>query len=194
MTDTATFIEPFLAQLSVRSVRYGQDYNPRSIPSLRIKRRPEPITTSFSSDAEEEEEEEAKFQVVIKIVKPAFQFTIAHLSPHDTIATLKARIYQQHTPYAVSRQRLLLKGKSLSDSKQLSDYAVEEGTTLHLMLSPPKPLADSGPVLGRWGVSLSTEKALDSSTFWIAIEQAVQAHVDAQDSLLVMDRLRRALE
>ncbi|KAI9020867.1 ubiquitin-related domain-containing protein [Phycomyces nitens] len=197
MVEESQFIQNYLGALSSRSVRFGQDFNPRAILHLRLKRKPdssakiepEPKVLKTTKDDDEE-----NLQVTIKIVKPASQFVIARLSPDDTVATLKKRIYQQQSAYPVGRQRLLIRGKVLADNKKLSDYGVADATVIHLMLSAaPKTPVEDVPITGRFGVSLATEQTIDSPDFWSALEATVGSKVSAQDTPLIMDRLKRAL-
>ncbi|KAL0075968.1 ubiquitin-related domain-containing protein [Phycomyces blakesleeanus] len=198
MVEESQFIQNYLGALSSRSVRFGEDFNPRAILHLRLKRKPdnspkiEPEPKVAKTTADETREE--TIQVTIKIVKPASQFIIARLSPDDTISTLKKRIYQQQSAYPVGRQRLLIRGKVLADNKKLSDYNVANETIIHLMLSAaPKAVVEDVPITGRFGVSLATEQAIDSPDFWSALEATVASKVSAQDTPLIMDKLKRAL-
>ncbi|CAO3596795.1 unnamed protein product [Absidia cylindrospora] len=132
------YIDNYLKELSTRSVRYGQDYLARSLPSpLRIKRKPihkQPeATTEDSGKAAIKDENPTtdSFELLVKILKPASQFRITRLQLDDTILNLKQRIYQQQT-IPVKQQRLLLKGKVLNDEKSLGDYQMTKDTTLHL--------------------------------------------------------------
>ncbi|CAO3621555.1 unnamed protein product [Cunninghamella blakesleeana] len=134
------FVEHYLKELSTRSVRYGQDYLSRSLPtSSRIKRQPiKKVVEETKEEASNTTEQTTTLaeaadtiELTIKILKPSSQFRITRLSLDDTVLGLKKRIYQQQT-IPVKQQRLLLKGKVLSDDKPLRDYNVTKDTTLHL--------------------------------------------------------------
>ena len=52
--------------------------------------------------------------------------------PHDEIRTLKTRI-QEKEGITPARQQLIFANQELEDYNTLSDYGIEDGTTLHLV-------------------------------------------------------------
>ncbi|OBZ83080.1 hypothetical protein A0J61_08869 [Choanephora cucurbitarum] len=197
------FINHFLEALSSRSVRYGKDYATRTLPTQRIKKTPpkpvidvkEPTTPEKRSVVDD-----SKIQVTIKVLKPSSQFVIGSLSPENTISQLKQRIYQQQSAYPVSRQRLLIKGKTLSDQKTLGELSIQEGTIIHLMAtaapsttaSTTADVAASVPT-SRFGISATAEQKLSSPEFWSALEKTVSEQLGEADAKLVMNQIKSSL-
>ncbi|CAO3652370.1 unnamed protein product [Mucor fragilis] len=208
------FINLYLESLSSKSVRYGEDYMSRTLPSpLRIKRvpvapvdieekapvAPAPANTNTSSD---------KMQVTIKVLKPSSQFTIGGLSLNDTVHQLKQRIYQQQSSLAVNRQRLLIKGKVLADQKTLAELSVQPDAVIHLMVtaapasssaastvststSPASsPNAASTASTGRFGISAQAEQKLSSPEFWSALEKTLVDQVGEADAKLLLSQVQ----
>ncbi|KAI8371932.1 ubiquitin-related domain-containing protein [Choanephora cucurbitarum] len=197
------FINHFLEALSSRSVRYGKDYTTRTLPTQRIKKTPpkpvidvkEPTTPEKRSVVDD-----SKIQVTIKVLKPSSQFVIGGLSPENTVSQLKQRIYQQQSAYPVSRQRLLIKGKTLSDQKTLGELSIQEGTIIHLMAtaapstttSTTADAAASVPT-GRFGISATAEQKLSSPEFWSALEKTVSEQLGEADAKLVLNQIKSSL-
>ncbi|KAI8885787.1 hypothetical protein K501DRAFT_245224 [Backusella circina FSU 941] len=192
------FINLYLESLSNKSVRYGDDYMQRALPKpLKIKRvpvinntieEPKPATNT----TREVPENTNKFEVTVKVLKPAKQFTIGNLTSADTISQLKQRIYQQQT-IPVQRQRLLIKGKVLADQKTLDEVSVKEGTTLHLMMTAAPTAAAAEVTTGRFGVSLEAETKLASPEFWEALEKTIVEQVGEADAKLVLSKVKASL-
>ncbi|ORZ19898.1 ubiquitin-related domain-containing protein [Absidia repens] len=207
------YIDNYLKELSTRSVRYGQDYLARSLPSpLRIKRKPthkqpEPAKEDSNKTVIKDEKPATdSFELLVKILKPASQFRITRLQLDDTILNLKQRIYQQQT-IPVKQQRLLLKGKVLNDEKALGDYQMTKDTTLHLMVSkptgasaaasstPPSPQTEKASGTAAPGHELSSEaqSVVKSDAFWNVLEQTLDGQLNSTDAKLVLETWKKAL-
>jgi hypothetical protein len=66
----------------------------------------------------------------------------------DSVAQLKALIAQSSSSApAPESQRLLLKGKALTDSKLLKEYDIADGATIHLYFKPNTTAAPATPPL-----------------------------------------------
>ncbi|CEG76705.1 hypothetical protein RMATCC62417_11565 [Rhizopus microsporus] len=196
MQQTSTeldFIHAYLDKLSVKSVRYGQDYLTHTVPTLRIKRQPvvhkvssesnsSPATTTTIAESND------KFQLNIKVLKPSFQFSIGGLQSNDTVSHLKQRIYQQQSAYPVNRQRLLVKGKVLGDQKTLRELGLEEESVVHLMLT-----AAPASKTGRFGISAEAEQKMNSSEFWETLEKTLVDQLGQADATLVFSKVKAAL-
>ncbi|KAI8377984.1 ubiquitin family-domain-containing protein [Radiomyces spectabilis] len=188
------FIKQFVDSLSSRGVRYGKDYMPRSLhttPKITVSSL-NTRTTSSKTDVSND-----KLELAVKVLKPASQFTIGNISADDTVLVLKKRIYQQQSAFPVNRQRLLLKGKVLSDQKALSDYGIASGAVIHLMATAaPKSTAkveEEVKTVGRFGLSLEGEKTIDSAEFWDAIHRTIKEKMHEDDAQIVMNKLKHAL-
>ena len=74
--------------------------------------------------------------VTVKSLKPSLSITLtAQLT--DTVADLKNLVSESSSSApAVDTQRLLLKGKALTDTKLLKEYDIESGAVIHLILKP----------------------------------------------------------
>ncbi|KAI8089928.1 ubiquitin-related domain-containing protein [Halteromyces radiatus] len=199
------YINDYLKELSTKSVRYGQDYLARTLPSsLRIKRQPikkqtasisTPTDTTQSTTANTKETGDA-LELVIKTLKPASQFRITRLSLDDTVLNLKQRIYQQKTIPA-KQQRLLLKGKVLNDDKTLRDYQLTKDATLHLMInkatSSTAPVTSAPSSSSQTTLSSQAQTTVKSEAFWKSLEQTLEGKLDAADAQLVLETWKKAL-
>ncbi|KAI8360769.1 hypothetical protein BD560DRAFT_404679 [Blakeslea trispora] len=197
------FINHFLDALSGRSVRYGQDYTTRTLPTQRIKKTPpKPVSANKEPTVVPEERSvvsESKLQVTVKVLKPSSQFIIGGFSPETTISQLKQRIYQQQSAFPVNRQRLLIKGKTLPDQKTLGELSVQEGTVIHLMATAaPANTTTAADVAatvptGRFGISATAEQKLSSPEFWSALEATVSEQLGEADAKLVLNQIKSSL-
>ncbi|KAI7886789.1 hypothetical protein K492DRAFT_140200 [Lichtheimia hyalospora FSU 10163] len=190
------YIKQYLEALSSRSVRYGKDYCSRQLPSSsRIKRKPNAPQESTATPISTES---PKIDVVIKVLKPASQLTITGISVNDTIEDLKERIAKQYgNGLTLNRQRLLLKGKALSDPKCLSEYNLTDKTTLHLMITaaPASPAPASSPAMGRFGLSVTADEKIKDAAFWDAIKSTVAQQLGGvdKDVDIVLEKMKSNL-
>ncbi|KAL1933173.1 hypothetical protein VTP01DRAFT_8851 [Rhizomucor pusillus] len=208
--DEGSFIKQYLESLSSRSVRFDEDYCSRQLPSpLRIKRQPAPPNTKNVKTEPEEStaaaptsavsDDTATIDVIVKILKPASQLTVGNVSVNDTVSELKNRIYQLNNVPA-NRQKLLLKGKVLADSKALKDYNISNGATVHLMVSaaPAKTSSTASSTrntnVTRHGLSEAGVRAIDSAEFWQAIEKTVTDQLNQEDAAIVLNKMKDSLK
>lgn len=123
--------------------------------------------------------------------------TIGNLSPSETVSSLKQRIYQLQSSIPVNRQKLLLKGKVLTDTKTLQECGLVHGATLHLMITnPPKPAAAAAEEKsGRFGLSLASDQKLNDDAFWTAVRNTVseQFRGNEHDANIVIEKMKHAL-
>lgn len=133
--------------------------------------------------------------MVIKVLKPASQLTITGISVNDTIEDLKERIAKQYgNGLTLNRQRLLLKGKALSDPKCLSDYNLTDKATLHLMITAA-PASPSSPAMGRFGLSAAADEKVKDPAFWDAIKSTVAQQLGGvdKDVDIVLEKMKSSL-
>ncbi|KAJ8656201.1 hypothetical protein O0I10_008214 [Lichtheimia ornata] len=190
------YIKQYLEALSSRSVRYGKDYCSRQLPSSpRIKRKPN-APEEAAAAAATISTESPKIDVVIKVLKPASQLTITGISVNDTIEDLKERIAKQYgNGLTLNRQRLLLKGKALSDPKCLSEYNLTDKATLHLMITAAPASPASSPVVGRFGLSATADEKIKDPAFWDAIKSTVAQQLGGvdKDVDIVLEKMKSNL-
>ncbi|GAN09472.1 hypothetical protein MAM1_0269c09001 [Mucor ambiguus] len=213
------FINLYLEKLSSKSVRYGEDYMSRTLPSpLRIKRVPVapvdieekatlPLAPIAPTPANTNNTSSDKIQVTIKVLKPSSQFTIGGLSLNDTVHQLKQRIYQQQSSLAANRQRLLIKGKVLADQKTLAELSIQPDAVIHLMVtaapastsststspaSSPNVASAASTHTGRFGISAQAEQKLSSPEFWSALEKTLADQVGEADAKLLLNQVKAA--
>ncbi|KAI8576417.1 hypothetical protein K450DRAFT_257170 [Umbelopsis ramanniana AG] len=207
ISDEPEFIAQYLTSLSSRSVRYGANHIPFRPHPKKLKRQPpnrsrvqpvekpavnleEPTSQSTTENAA------ATIKLTVKTLKPASQFEIFNLKLTDTIATLKDRISQQRS-IPMKQQRLLIKGKVLNDTKPLAEYAMTDGTVVHLMIratttaseskSEPIP-ASPVPAVGAHGISKSAEDSLKQPEIWRKLHNVLKEQLGEDDARTVVSR------
>ena len=110
---------------------------------------------------------DATINLTVKSLKPSLTLPIT-ISLTDSVSQLKSLISQASTsaPPADS-QRLLLKGKALTDSKLLKEYDISDGAIVHLYFKPAAA-APPTPALNLESTSVSastsTPPPVDKST------------------------------
>jgi hypothetical protein len=94
--------------------------------------------------------------LTVKSLKPSISITVtAQLT--DSVADLKALVAQSSTSAPpVEAQRLLIKGKALTDTKLLKEYDLTDGATVHLILKPVDKAASTPAITAPAGGSAVT--------------------------------------
>lgn len=79
---------------------------------------------------------DASIEITVKSLKPSLTFPVKAQST-DTVAHLKSLVAASSSSApAVEQQRLLLKGKALTDTKLLKEYDIGAGAVVHLVIKP----------------------------------------------------------
>ncbi|KAI8986990.1 hypothetical protein BDB01DRAFT_784210 [Pilobolus umbonatus] len=189
------FINIYLQELSNKSVRYGEDYMYYDNKPIKLNRTPAVVNpeegTTDTVDTPIEIDDEPKYEINVKVLKPASQFNVGGLTSDMSILQLKQRIYQRQNSIPANRQRLLIKGKVLPDHKTLGELSVNEGTTVHLMLTAAPAVAEVKT--GRFGISKESEEKLAKPEFWSALESTMVEQVGEEDAKLLMSKVKSAL-
>ena len=89
---------------------------------------------------------DTSISLTVKSLKPSLSITVtAQLT--DTVADLKALVAKSsNSAPPQDTQRLLLKGKALTDTKILREYDIESGSVIHLLLKPALAAAPQSPI------------------------------------------------
>ncbi|KII87788.1 hypothetical protein PLICRDRAFT_42284 [Plicaturopsis crispa FD-325 SS-3] len=133
------FIKNFASALASQPLTYPHDYQQppqnslKKVPVLPIDL-PEPPARKQSASTSD------SITITFKSAKPPQSFKLP-VQPTDTIAAIKSLIATQPNAPPASSQRLLLKGKALSDAKLLKEYDVKDGDTVNLMVKPGEATA-----------------------------------------------------
>lgn len=110
---------------------------------------------------------DATVNLTVKSLKPSLSLPMT-VNLTDSVSQLKTLISQASTsaPPADS-QRLLLKGKALTDSKLLKEYDISDGAIVHLYFKPAAAAATPTPALNVESTSASASTSsppVDKST------------------------------
>lgn len=95
--------------------------------------------------------------VEIKIKTLDSQLYTFRVNKHMPVPALKEQIATA-TGVPLEQQRLICRGKVLKDNQLLSDYHVEDGHTLHLVVRQPVPPSTSSPTAGPSGSEGTSEQ------------------------------------
>ncbi|PPR07696.1 hypothetical protein CVT24_003194 [Panaeolus cyanescens] len=133
------FARTFLNTLSTQPITYANDYQQppeqtlKRVPVLSIAV-PPPPERKLSSEASTSAS--GPITITFKSLKPSASLKLS-VQPTDSIASIKAQIAAQPSAPPADAQRLLLKGKALSDTKLLKEYTnIKDGDTVNLMVKP----------------------------------------------------------
>ncbi|XP_014675008.1 PREDICTED: ubiquitin-like protein 4A-B [Priapulus caudatus] len=100
------------------------------------------------------------------------------MSPDDSIQAVKEKVAIELS-VPIQQQRLVLRGKTLSDSQTLESYKIGSGAKLHLVI-----LKNATP-------DGSTAPAHKSDALWIELSTVLNKHFSADDAKRVLDELRK---
>jgi hypothetical protein len=88
---------------------------------------------------------DSSISITIKSLKPALTIPLT-VQITDTISDLKSLIAKSsNNAPSAETQRLLLKGKALTDTKLIKEYDIAEGSTVHLMIKPSNTATATPP-------------------------------------------------
>ncbi|KAF8982572.1 hypothetical protein BGZ46_001037 [Entomortierella lignicola] len=158
--EESLFISQFLAAYATQATKFPVDFiSPGLAPNWTSKR----ATFERPAKPVKPDAPEGSIQVTIKSLKTG-QWTV-DVPAQGTIADLKEAL-QTKAGIEVSTQRLVLKGKTLVDSKSLEEYGLSTGSVVHLF--------------SKTGATGSTPTVTESST--VASSAADTSSSTAQES------------
>ncbi|OCF30820.1 hypothetical protein I317_03671 [Kwoniella heveanensis CBS 569] len=146
LNEERAFIKRYTEGLSSHKVEYPADFStpledrPRKVAVVGVDVAEPPNVESMDVDSGAQDN---TVQLTIKSLRPSLTITLsAQLT--DTVSDLKSAIASSssNAPSA-DTQRLLLKGKALTDTKLLKEYDITSGATLHLMVKAAAPASVS---------------------------------------------------
>jgi len=73
----------------------------------------------------------SEVQIFIKFFAQTFN---VKASPHDTVRTLKKRLFKLKNQPNPDHQKLIFAGKQMIDDKTLEDYKIQKESTIHLVI------------------------------------------------------------
>ncbi|OWT35392.1 hypothetical protein C362_06961 [Cryptococcus neoformans Bt1] len=137
ITEERAFIKRYTESLAGYTVQYPADFSaplherPRKVPAIAIPVADPPSADAMDVDAPSQD---TVISLTVKSLKPSLTIPVtAQLT--DTVSDLKTIISNSSASApAPDAQRLLLKGKALTDTKLLKEYALESGATVHLII------------------------------------------------------------
>lgn len=141
MTQTAAgselaFVSAYLKQLSGRPVRLGKDYTPpATVPAVEPKHRFTPSSAQSIASSVSDTPGTMNVTFTVKPLKGSGGEHTLSLPPSATITQLKYQL-EPLTGLACKDQRLVIKGKALQDANTLADYAVANGSIVHVLAKP----------------------------------------------------------
>ncbi|KAG8924664.1 hypothetical protein FRC03_003344 [Tulasnella sp. 419] len=135
--EELAFAKTFIQSISSIPLAFTDDFQPaledvpRKVQVFPIEILPPPEKKLKSSSAPGSQ---GGFTLTIKSTKPPLTFQVTGVQPSDSVQQLKSALAEQHLRAPLpDSQRLLLKGKVLSDSKLLKEYSIDHTSTLTLM-------------------------------------------------------------
>ncbi|WWC87550.1 uncharacterized protein L201_002440 [Kwoniella dendrophila CBS 6074] len=136
LNEERAFIKRYTEGLSSHKVEYPADFStplenrPRKVAVVGVEVAEPPSSEGMDVDTPSQD----SVTVTIKCLKPSLTLPItANLT--DTVTDLKSQIAKSSSSApSVDSQRLLLKGKALTDTKLLKEYDIKDGATIHLMV------------------------------------------------------------
>jgi len=109
----------------------------------------------------------------------SLQFNI----PDDAPVKYVKDLVEKDSKIAKSQQKLVFKGKTLADDKQLSDYGIVTGSKLNLVVvkkSPPEG-----------GESSKSAPKYSVDDFWITLEKVLLKRFSPEDASNVLQQYKR---
>ncbi|TPX36995.1 hypothetical protein SmJEL517_g01043 [Synchytrium microbalum] len=177
------FATHLLHTLGARPVKYNSTYQPEldaPLAPLPQSSRPFPLR-KFAKPASSTD-----ITLQIKALKANINHTIT-VSRIATISAVKASIAKLGD-VPISSQRLIWKGKALTDSKTLLDYGIESGETIHLLkkvgVADDDPAAaattENVPAVTDSGIA---KVGMDKS-FWAGVATYLQSRLGAESPIV----------
>ncbi|KAK8861309.1 hypothetical protein IAR55_002128 [Kwoniella newhampshirensis] len=153
LNEERAFIKRYTEGISKQEVEYPADFStplgvrPRKVAVVGVAVADPPSVEGMDVDAPPAQDN--SISVTVKSLKPSLTIPIT-IQTTDTVSDLKDAVAKSSSSApAAESQRLLLKGKALTDTKLLKEYNIESGATIHLMIKAPTtvPSATASPAL-----------------------------------------------
>jgi len=103
------------------------------------------------------------------------------VSTNSTVIYVK-ELVAKHLQIPVCQQKLVFKGKTLSDNMSLEDYEISEGNKIHLFAVESTNSADG------------CQPSSQSNVFWDHLSQVLQKYYTKSDTIKIVDEFRRNLQ
>ncbi|CAK9294538.1 unnamed protein product [Gordionus sp. m RMFG-2023] len=106
------------------------------------------------------------------------------VSPNESIGTIK-NLLSDLLKIPVNNQKLVFKGKTLSDINCLKDYNIGPNTRMHLILS--KPLLINNKSSTTATIDKSKKSSNSNYDFWNILHKHIEQTINKNDSEILID-------
>ncbi|KAK9767769.1 hypothetical protein K7432_002152 [Basidiobolus ranarum] len=185
------FAKQILGKLSGKPVRYSENYTAPTHVQLNYPRnilKPLPEYTSFTDTTSGNGSDNSEdILVKVKALKGGKEYLIK-MKPGDTVLKLKEKL-QTVSSQPVAAQRLILKGKALTDSKSLLEVNITSNTVIHLLQKATLPPTSSTatatptPVETSTGLTPEGDELIKSEKFWNSLRNYLQEQYTSSEDV-----------
>jgi len=105
--------------------------------------------------------------------------------PDDARVKYVKDLVEKDSKIVKSQQKLVFKGKTLADDKQLSEYGITTGSKLNLVVVKKSVPAEGG------GESSRSRPKYDVNDFWVTLEKVLRKRFSPEDATTVFQQYQR---
>ena len=105
--------------------------------------------------------------------------------PDDARVKYVKDLVEKDSKIVKSQQKLVFKGKTLADDKQLSEYGITTGSKLNLVVVKKSVPAEGG------GESSKPRPKYDVDDFWVTLEKVLRKRFSPEDATTVFHQYQR---